>query len=63
MVVNQGYKDAKLSNIIGSYNICIIYLDVTEARLKVTIVIFYFCHLKNTSNIMENIFSFHLYIF
>ena len=52
-----------IDHVLVILEIKIIYLDVTEARLKVTIVIFYFCHSKNTSNIMENIFSFHLYIF
>ena len=42
---------------LGSYNIYIIYLHVIETCLKVTIVMFYFCHLKNTSNIMKNIFN------
>ena len=35
--------------------ICIIYLHVIEACLKVTIAIFYFYHSKNPSNIMKNI--------
>ena len=39
------------------YNICIIYLHVIEACLKITIVMFYFCHSKNPSNIMKNIFN------
>ena len=43
--------------ILGWYNTCIIYLHVIEARLKVTTVMFYFCHSKNISNITKNIFS------
>ena len=42
---------------LGSYNICIIYLHVTEAYLKVTTAMFYFHHLKNLPNVMKNIFS------
>ena len=42
---------------LGSYNICIIYLHVTEAYLKVTTAMFYFYHLKNLPNVMKNIFS------
>ena len=38
--------------------ICTIYLHVAEAYLRATIVMFYFCHLKNPSNIMKNIFNF-----
>ena len=38
-------------------NICVIYLHVIEACLKVTIAMFYFCHLKNTSGIMKTIFN------
>ena len=43
--------------ILGWYNTCIIYLHVIEARLKVTTVMFYFCHSKNISNITKDIFS------
>ena len=43
--------------ILGWYNTCIIYLHVIEACLKVTTVIFYFCHSKNISNITKSIFS------
>ena len=42
---------------LGSYDICFIYLHVIEACLKVTIAMFYFCHLKNLSNIMKNVFN------
>ena len=38
-------------------NVCIIYLHVIENCLKVTIAMFYFCHSKNPSNIMKNIFN------
>ena len=38
-------------------NVCIIYLHVIENCLNVTIAMFYFCHSKNPSNIMKNIFS------
>ena len=34
----------------------IYYLHVPEACLKVIIAMFYFCHSKNSSNIMNNIF-------
>ena len=37
-----------------SYNLCTIYLHAIEASLKVTIAVFYFCHSKNPSNIMNN---------
>ena len=43
--------------ILGWYNTYIIYLHVIEACLKVTTVMFYFCHSKNISNITKNIFS------
>ena len=42
---------------LGSYNICIIYLHVTEGCLKVTNAMFYFFCLKNPSNIMKKIFN------
>ena len=38
-------------------NVCIIYLHVIENCLNVTIAMFYFCHSKNPSNIMKNIFN------
>ena len=41
----------ELSNILG-----IIYLLVIEAYLKVTIM-FYFCHSKNPSDVIKNIFN------
>ena len=37
-----------------SYNLCTIYLHAIEASLKVTIAVFYFCHSKNPSNVMNN---------
>ena len=43
--------------LFGSYNMCIIYLHVIETCLKVTIAMFYFCHLKNSSNLMINDFN------
>ena len=43
--------------LLSTYNICIIYLHVTKACLKVTIVIFYFCHSKNLSDVMKYIFN------
>ena len=42
---------------LSTYTICIIYLHVTEARLEVTIVMFYFCHSKIPSDVMKNIFN------
>ena len=53
-------------SLLGSYNICIIYLRVLEACLNVTIVMLYFFHLKNISNVFHNIWSLwipSLYIF
>ena len=45
-------------SIIPSFiNVCIIYLHVIDDCLKVNIAMFYFCHSKNPSNIMKNIFS------
>ena len=44
-------------SLLGSYNICIIYLHVLEACLNVTIVMLYFFHLKNISNVFHNIWS------
>ena len=43
---------------LGSCNIHIIYLQVKAACLKVNFAMFYFCHSKNSSNIMSNIFNF-----
>ena len=43
--------------LLSTYNICIIYLHITKACLKVTIVIYYFWHLKNISNVMKYIFN------
>ena len=37
-----------------SYNLCTIYLHVIEVCLKVTIAVFYFCHSKNSLNVMNN---------
>ena len=34
-----------------------IYLNITEACLRVTAVMFSFCHLKNFSYIMKNVFN------
>ena len=34
-----------------------VYLHVMEVYLKVTIAMFYFYHLKNSSNIMKNVLS------
>ena len=42
---------------LGVCNMCIIYLHLIETCLKVIISTFYFCHLKNHSNIMKNIFD------
>ena len=42
---------------LDSYNICIIYLHVIDTCLKVFIAIFYFCHSKNSSNIIKNVFD------
>ena len=42
---------------LSTYTICIIYLHVTEARLEVTIAMFYFCHSKIPSDVMKNIFN------
>ena len=45
-------------SIIPSFiNVCIIYLHVIDDCLKVNIAMFYFCHSKNPSNIMKNIFN------
>ena len=44
-----------IKKIFGSFNICIIYLHVIETCLNVTIVMFYFYHSKNPSNIMKNV--------
>ena len=44
--------------IFRSYNICIIYLEATEASLKADIAMFYFFCWKSPSNIMKNIFDF-----
>ena len=47
---------------LGSYNICIIYLHVTEACLKVTSTMLYFCYLQNSSIVMKIVFnSFSIY--
>ena len=43
---------------LGSCNIHIIYLQVKAACLKVNFTMFYFCHSKNSSNIMSDIFNF-----
>ena len=43
--------------LFDSYNICMIYLHIIEACLKVTIAMIYFFHSKNPSNIMKNIFN------
>ena len=40
------------------YNICIIYLEATEASLKADNAMFYFFRWKSPSNIMKNIFDF-----
>ena len=42
---------------LSSFYICIIYLHLIEACLEVTIAIFYFCHSKNSSDVMKNIFN------
>ena len=42
---------------LSTYNMCIICLLVIEACLKVTIAIFYFCHSKNPSDVIKNIFN------
>ena len=42
---------------LGSYNICIVYLHIIVACLKVAIAMFCFCYSKNPSNIMKNIFN------
>ena len=43
--------------LLSSYNICIIYLHVIEACLKVTIDRLYFCQSKNPWDVMKNIFN------
>ena len=42
---------------LSTYNMCIIYLLVTDACLKVTITMFYSCHSKNPSDVIKNIFN------
>ena len=42
---------------LSTYNICINYLHVIEACLKVIIAMFYICHSENPSNIMKIIFN------
>ena len=42
---------------LGSYNVYAIYLHVIGACLKVIIAMLYFCHSKNSSNIIKNIFN------
>ena len=39
------------------YNSLVHVTYVLRACLKVTIIIFYFCHSKNPSNIMKNVFN------
>ena len=46
---------------LSTCNICIIYLHLTEAWLKVTLM-FQFCHSENPSDVTKY-FQFHLYIF
>ena len=43
--------------LLSSYNICIIYLHVIEACLKVTIDRLYFCQSKNPWDVTKNIFN------
>ena len=42
---------------LSTYNICIIYLHVIQACVKVTVAMFYFSSLKNASDVMKNIFN------
>ena len=42
---------------LGQCNICMIYMYVKEACLKVIFAMFYFCHLNYSSNIVKNIFN------
>ena len=42
---------------LSTYDICIIYLHVKEACLKIAISIFYLCNSKNPSDVMKNIFN------
>ena len=42
---------------LSTCNMCIIYLLVIDAYLKVTITMFYFCHSKNPSDVIKNIFN------
>ena len=42
---------------LSTYNVCIIYLHLIDACLKVTIAIFYFCYSKNPSDVIKNIFN------
>ena len=43
---------------VSTYNICIIYLHVIEACLKVTVaVLYFFFHSKNPSDVIKNIFN------
>ena len=45
------------NSLVHIANICIIYLHVIDAFLKVIIAMLYFCHLKNSSNIMKKYFN------
>ena len=42
---------------LGQCNICMVYLYVKEACLKVIFAVFYFCHSNYSSNIVKNIFN------
>ena len=42
---------------LSTYNMCIIYLLVIETCFQVTIAMFYFCHSKNPSDAIKNIFN------
>ena len=45
------------SLVLDSGNICIFYLHVIKACLKVIIATFKFCHSKNPLTVMKNIFN------
>ena len=45
------------NSLVHVANICLIYLHVIDAFLEVIIAMLYFCHLKNSSNIMKKYFN------
>ena len=52
--VGQFTQGVLYRQFLVSYNLCTIYLHVIEVCLKVTIAVFYFCHSKNSLNVMNN---------